>query len=169
MILWLNGPFGVGKSTAARGLVARRARMRLVDTELIGAFLVPILGAADDFQDHPSWRRLVVQALAELDPAVPGGLVVPQTVVDRAVWEELRAGLADRGVRLRPVVLDVERTEHARRIDGDAVEAGARAWRHRRRADYDAALPWLRQDADVVDTTGLDPVALVDELDRRIR
>ena len=62
-VIWLNGAFGVGKTTVARALAAELPGALLVDPEDIGRTLRRIIPAAvrtSDFQDIPSWRRITV-------------------------------------------------------------------------------------------------------------
>lgn len=59
MIVLVNGPFGIGKSTTA-ALIAERRNARLIDLELVGT-LVRAFGVAPqpDYQDSPVWSALV--------------------------------------------------------------------------------------------------------------
>ena len=47
VIVWLNGTFGVGKSTTSRDLVARWSGSRVFDPEWVGYML------ANNLADHP--------------------------------------------------------------------------------------------------------------------
>jgi hypothetical protein len=63
MILFINGPFGVGKTSVARLLVHKMPRSMLYDPEMIGAVLHRVLGPfgkAEDYQDYALWRPLLV-------------------------------------------------------------------------------------------------------------
>lgn len=61
LIVWLNGPFGVGKTTTAE-LVTERSGWRLFDPEHVGYLLAGNLQdlGHDDFQDlvEDYWREL---------------------------------------------------------------------------------------------------------------
>src|SRR5712692_9841016 len=69
VLIWLNGPFGIGKSSAAEALVERLPDSLLFDPELLGSMLRRILSridSAEDYQDLPPWRSLlpvIVEAL----------------------------------------------------------------------------------------------------------
>jgi hypothetical protein len=115
-----------------------------------------------DFQDHPPWRTLVVETAAQILGYVGGTLVIPQSVLVRSYWAELTAGLAKAGVPVRHFVLHAETEVLARRIEQDTVEI--RQWRLDHLADYAAALPWLREAGEVVETVGVTP----DEVAARI-
>jgi hypothetical protein len=159
MIVWLNGTFGVGKTTTSKKLTALLPGARIFDSESVGSMLQPVLTdiPVRDFQDHPPWRTLVVQTATQLLRYVGGILVVPQSVLVRSYWAELAAGLAEAGVPVRHFVLHADPAELTRRIEHDSQEAGARQWRLDHIADYTAALPWLREEGRVVDTAGVTP------------
>jgi hypothetical protein len=158
VIVWLNGTFGVGKTTTARALLPLLPGSRIFDSEYVGFMLRHVLTEpVRDFQDWPPWRSLVVRTAVDVLDFVGGTLVVPQSVLVEAYAREIFAGLAGHGVPVRHVVLHAEDDELVRRIDGDTVEAGAREWRIDHLADYRAAVPWLHAAADVVDTGGRTP------------
>jgi len=67
VIIWLNGPFGVGKTTVARIIVERLESTLLYDPELFGATLRAVLApmdVPDDFQELKAWPALVVRTAA---------------------------------------------------------------------------------------------------------
>ncbi|MGQ0717994.1 MAG: hypothetical protein ACT4NP_11930 [Pseudonocardiales bacterium] len=66
-------------------------------------------------------------------------------------------GLAEAKISVRHVVLHATEEELVRRIQADTVEVSARQWRLEHLPAYEAALPWLNQDAEIIDTTGLLP------------
>jgi hypothetical protein len=155
VIIWLNGPFGAGKTTTAQELDHLLPDARIFDPELLGYMLghVPKLPAVDDFQHWPPWRRGVVATATHLLDYLGGVLICPQTVLSEAYWNEFCDGFAAAGVDVRHVVLHAERETLVDRIERDEVEVGARQWRLDHLDRYDAALPWLREAADVIDTT----------------
>ncbi len=164
-VVWLNGPFGVGKSTTSRLLAQARPDWVLLDTERVGELLMPVLGPhrpVPDFQDWPAWRSLTIASIlavsAEFDHRRT--VVVPQTVVVRAYFDELAAGLAGAGLDVAWFTLDVDSGEHRRRIAEDAEMPGS-WWRTQRRADYDTARPWLSELTTLIDTTRLTPEQVV--------
>jgi hypothetical protein len=118
-ILWLNGAFGVGKTTVAKQLTNRR----LVDPERIGFVVRRTFWRGRDYQDVSLWRRLVVLQVRRA--ARRGPIVVPMTVVNRAVYDEVISRLD--GVRL--VALVAPPDEIARRITTDTADPAAAGWR----------------------------------------
>lgn len=167
MIVWINGPFGGGKTTAARLLTARLDRMRVFDPEWVGYLLRDHLRdhEFDDFQDLPSWRRLVPIVAAELHHATGDSLVAVQTVLNPQYWNELALGLQFAKIPLVHVVLDVDERTLRQRIDADQVELAAAEWRLDKIGAFLAARDWLTDAADVVvDTSRLEPDHVVDRI-----
>lgn len=180
MIVWLNGPFGGGKTTTAAELDALLPEAVVFDPESMGPPLVPTLSGIEpvsDFQDWRPWRELAVTALTSLDRYTGRTIVAPQTVVVERYWDEITSGLAAAGVELRAFTLDCSPDEHERRIAGDAVtnatieeitiDDGGVGWRRHRAADYRAALPWLSTRTEVIDTTTLRPAEVAKEVATR--
>ncbi|WUD76496.1 NUDIX domain-containing protein [Streptomyces sp. NBC_00510] len=182
MIVWLNGTFGAGKTTAARELLELLPGSVLYDPELIGSGLRLMLpekrlGEVSDYQELPAWRRLVVDTAAALLAEVGGGpLVVPMTLLRQEYRDEIFGGLAARRITVRHVLLHAEETVLRERIDqradipGDAeASAGVRAWCLDHLPAYQEALPWLTADAHVVDTAGLTSRATAERIAEAIR
>ena len=169
MIVWVNGTFGAGKTSACRELVELLPGSLLYDPELVGRGLVRMLpperaAGLADFQDMPSWRRLVPEVAAALLAEVPGPLVVPMTVLREDYRDEIFGGLASRGLAVHHFVLDAAETILRARIEAHDAHpgepersAGTRHWRLEHLARYRAARRWLSRDAELVDTGGLTP------------
>lgn len=169
MIVWLNGAFGAGKTSAARELVDLIPASTLYDPELIGRGLRRLLpekryGEVSDFQDLPSWRRLVVDTAAALLMEVDGPLVAPMTLLRQEYRDEIFGGLAARGIPVRHVLLHADETILRRRIGEREIAPGDpemsaldRQWCLDHLPAYLAALPWLTRDAHVLDTGALTP------------
>ncbi|MEV6212820.1 NUDIX domain-containing protein [Kitasatospora sp. NPDC051914] len=169
MIVWVNGTFGAGKTTACRELVELLPGSLLFDPEVVGAGLCRMLPAdrlapVADFQDLPSWRRLVPEVAAALLAEVPGPLVVPMALLREDYRDEIFGGLASRGLAVHHFVLDPDETILQRRIaereeyPGDPERNDrVRRWCQDHLPAYRAARRWLGRDAQLVDTTGLTP------------
>jgi len=72
LIVFINGAFGIGKSTVARHLRTRLGGRAIFDPEPLGVFLqhvaqwFPLNGAGtDDFQDLSAWRQRLTGRAAE--------------------------------------------------------------------------------------------------------
>ncbi len=167
MIVWINGAFGVGKTTTA-GLVAGRTDWRVFDPEHVGYLLQSNMAEipVDDFQDLGPWRTLVPLVADEIFLATSNpAMIAVQTVLDEAYWTELRAGFARRDRIVHHVLLDCQPAELRRRIEDDEIEAQAKDWRLDHLDRYAEARRWLIRSADsVLDTTDLDPGAVADRV-----
>lgn len=153
MILWLNGPFGVGKTTTTRALLAARPDARAHDPERLGHVLGRLLRHRGDYQELPSWRRGTVLGVARRAGRSRGGvLVVPMTLQDPDVADEVLGGLRARGRALVHVTLDASPDVLRHRIDTDEREPDARVWRHLQLDRWADARPHLAARGPVVDT-----------------
>lgn len=117
-VLWLNGPFGVGKTTVARLLTGRR----LVDPERIGFVMRRTFWRNRDYQDVALWRRLVARQVRRA--AKRGPIVVPMTIVRRDVLEDLRVPGMRMVVLMAPAAVIASRAAAA-----DDLDPAARQWR----------------------------------------
>ena len=132
MILFLNGPFGVGKTSAARVLVEEIPASMLYDPEVIGCVLQRTLGRVkkvDDYQDSALWRRLVVGVARALRAVSARTLVIPMTVWRRDYFAPIVAGLRRVDQNLRCFRLTASERELKRRIASDSDDTGAYGWR----------------------------------------
>lgn len=160
MIVWLNGTFGVGKTTTSGKLVTDDDQLRHFDPEWVGYMLTNNLPdhAVTDFQQYPSWRRLVPLVADEIIQFTGQYLVAAQSVLVEEYWHGITKGLANLGHEVFHVVLVVDADTLHARIDSDQEEpVRIRPWRHRHVEVYQSALTWLRPAADlVVDTATAD-------------
>ncbi|MCT2591364.1 NUDIX domain-containing protein [Streptomyces sp. N2-109] len=176
MIVWLNGAFGAGKTTAAYELLDLIPGSTLYDPELLGAGLRVMLpkerlGQVDDFQDLPAWRRLVADTAAALLTEIPGPLIAPMTLLRQEYRDEIFGALASRRVPVRHVLLHVEETILRRRIGTRAEREGGSSpdWCLGHLPAYQAALPWITADAHTVDTSRLTPRRTAERVAEAIR
>jgi shikimate kinase len=156
VLIWINGAFGVGKSTTARHLVQVRPDLRLFDPEWVGFLLTAHLEDREiaDFQDLPSWRQLVPVVARHLAQTSGQDLVAVQTVLSERYWSELRHGLAAEGIDVIHVLLDADAATLDARITADRDEPTPNGGAWTTSAVFADARPWLMAAADlVVDTT----------------
>ncbi|MEW1660949.1 MULTISPECIES: NUDIX domain-containing protein [unclassified Streptomyces] len=181
MIVWLNGTFGAGKTSAAHELLDLLPGSTLYDPELLGGGLRSMLPAKrfeeiDDYQDLPSWRRLVVDTAAALLTEVPGPLVTPMTLLRQEYRDEIFGSLAARRIPVQHVLLHAEETilreriAHREEAPGDPeVNASVRRWCLEHLGPYAQSLGWLKSDAHVVDTTELTPRQTAERVAEAVR
>lgn len=167
MIVWINGTFGVGKTTAARELL-KKTNWRVFDPEHVGYLLAGNLRDLefDDFQDLPPWRTLVPAVADEIYRYTsPTAMIAVQSVLVESYWAELVAGLSERRLPVLHVVLECDESEFRRRMESDEAESGALGWRLGHISKFRAARQWLVRSADVVlDTTNLSPESAAEEI-----
>lgn len=151
MIIWINGPFGVGKTT----LAARVPDATVYNPEIIGGFLQRTIGLfrPGDFQDLPAWRSAVVRGIARRR----GTVVVPMSVLNPDYLSELLDGLRARGREVLHITLHASREELTRRIESDTADPAAREWRLAQLERYQHAAAGLAAHGPVINTTGLTP------------
>ncbi|WEH32148.1 NUDIX domain-containing protein [Streptomyces sp. AM 4-1-1] len=169
MIVWVNGAFSAGKTSAARELVDLLPNSTFYDPELTGGGLRHLLprkrlAEVTDFQDLPIWRRLVVDTAAAMLAEVGGVLVVPMTLLRQEYRDEIFGGLASRRISVRHVLLAPEETILRRRIadreetaDDPVRNDRIRQWAYEHIEPYRAALGWITHDAHIIDTSALTP------------
>jgi AAA domain len=165
VLVWMNGPFGVGKTTTAERIREHDPRWRIFDPEHVGYLLrANLVGVTfDDFQDLPAWRRLVPAFAAEVMNQTSDDLIAAQTVLNKQYWRELRSGLAERGITVVHVVLDSDPETLRNRIIADQKESTAVDWRLDPISAYVEARSWLVADPNlVIDTVTVTPDAIVD-------
>lgn len=101
MIVWINGAYGVGKTTAAELLHEKLPESYIFDPEEIGNCVreqKPMSLWRDDFQDYPSWREMTCCLLRELYELYDGVILVPMTVVHPVYLAETVGCLKQEGL-----------------------------------------------------------------------
>ena len=172
MVVFVNGSFGVGKTTVTRLVSARLAGAAIFDPELLGFVLQRARRLAgrpvDDFQDLALWRRLVVAGVRLLR-TVRRTVIVPMAFSNAAYLDEVRSGIA----RFEPEVLHFCLVAPLAVVNERLAHRGARAatadlaWQYRRAAECCA----VHDDpafAEQLPTAGFTPDAVADQLLARI-
>lgn len=184
MIVWVNGAYGAGKTSAARELLDLLPGSTLYDPEVVGTGIGQLLSEkrlqeVTDLQDLRIWRRLVVDTAAALLQEIGGVLVVPATLLRQEYRDEMFGGLASRGIEVRHVLLDPGETILRERVAGrqDAAEEPRAGLGEGRVAGpggdhlpaYRDALSWLGADAHVINTAGLTPRQTAERIAEAVR
>lgn len=119
MLIWINGAFGAGKTTAAYELHRRLPEAYVYDPENIGYFLrknTPPQCHTPDFQDMPQWRLFNYETLKLIAETCPAPVIVPMTLVNPAYYEEIIGRLRAEGVDVRHFVLYASRETILKRL-----------------------------------------------------
>ncbi|MFC3802463.1 AAA family ATPase [Cohnella sp. GCM10012308] len=145
MIVWINGAFGAGKTTAAYELYRRLPGSIVFDPEEAGYYIRARLPGhlhGDDFQDYPMWRTINREMLAYLAARHEGPIIVPMTVVNERYMDELVGALRSSGIRVDHYALTASRETLLRRLR--SRWEGERSWAARQ---IDRCLAGLTREA----------------------
>lgn len=167
VIIWVNGTFGVGKTTTARLVASKSAQLRTFDPESVGFMLRENLNdfPVTDFRDWESWRILTPIVADEVIRFSRQSLIAPQTVLEETYWDEILHGLSDRGHHVFHVLLEADETTMRNRIEADQELAVARQGRLNHLPKFAHARSWMARRADLIlDTTRLSPEQVADQV-----
>ncbi|MFG1825558.1 AAA family ATPase [Microbispora bryophytorum] len=118
MLLWINGPFGGGKTQAAHEIQRRLPGSVICDPEHVGFGLhrmtPPLLRG--DFQDLPAWRQGVYEVLDLALAKHDGTVLAPMTIVEPTYFQETVGRLRERGHDVRHFALLADRETVLRRL-----------------------------------------------------
>ena len=123
MLVWINGPFGGGKTQTACELQRRLARSVVCDPEHIGfglrRMMPPYLRG--NFQDLPAWRHGVIEVLDLVLGRHDGDVIAPMTIIEPAYLREILQAVQDKGHEVRHYALLAERATILRRLRGRSL------------------------------------------------
>ncbi|MBV9599551.1 MAG: AAA family ATPase [Chloroflexi bacterium] len=127
MLIWLNGPFGIGKTSAAEALIRRLPGAIVFDPEPVGLMLCEMYRSVEpveDFQDLQAWHAAVPALVRVLHPSHAAPVVMPMTVWRRDYFTEIMTALraADDDVRCFCLTA-CEQVLRARILGRDPLEA----------------------------------------------
>ncbi|WP_406726209.1 AAA family ATPase [Streptomyces sp. GD-15H] len=118
MLLWINGPFGGGKTQTAYEIHRRLPGSVICDPEHAGFGLRRMLPPElrGDFQDLTSWRQGVVEVLDLALTRHDGVVIAPMTVTDSGYFAETVGRLRELGHDVHHFALLAERETVLRRL-----------------------------------------------------
>ncbi|MCF1599336.1 AAA family ATPase [Streptomyces muensis] len=118
MLLWINGPFGGGKTQTAHEIRRRLPGSVICDPEHAGFGLRRMLPAElrGDFQDLTSWREGVVEVLDLALTKHDGVVIAPMTVTNSDYFAETVGRLRELGHDVRHFTLLAERETVLKRL-----------------------------------------------------
>lgn len=107
MLVWINGPFGGGKTATAFELHRRLPGSVVCDPEHVGYGMRRMLPAPlrGNFQDLPAWRRSVTELLELALARYDGPLIAPMTLIDHDYFDEIIGHLRRDGFAVHHVTL----------------------------------------------------------------
>lgn len=118
MLLWINGPFGGGKTQTAYEIRRRLPGSVVCDPEHAGFGLRRMLPPElrGNFQDLASWRQGVVEVLDLALTKHDGVVIAPMTVTDLGYFDETVGLLREKGHDVRHFTLLAERETVLKRL-----------------------------------------------------
>jgi hypothetical protein len=118
MLLWINGPFGGGKTQTAYEIQRRLPGSVVCDPEHAGFGLRRMLPAElrGDFQDLKAWRQGVVEVLDLALTQHDGVVIAPMTVTDSGYFAETVGRLGELGHDVRHFTLLAQRETVMKRL-----------------------------------------------------
>lgn len=135
MILFINGSFGVGKTTVARILQKRIAGSVLFNPEWAGSVLIrlPIKfrgSGTDDFQDIDLWRKSVVKGVKIFRFFFRETVIVPMAFCRKDYFEEVVGEVCKFDNQLRIFCLTASFETTLKRLEkrGEKIELGEDNW-----------------------------------------
>ncbi|MBP2194515.1 AAA family ATPase [Nocardia goodfellowii] len=168
MLVWINGPFGGGKTQTAFELHRRLPGSVVCDPEMVGFGLHRTMPRKlrTDFQDLPAWRQGVFEVLDLVLREHEGVVIAPMTVVNRTYFAETVGRLRETGHDVRHFALLANRETVLNRLRGRglyglrydrfAVERVDRCLDALRHADF----------AEHIETDHIDVAAVADHIAR---
>ncbi|MBR6709403.1 MAG: AAA family ATPase, partial [Clostridia bacterium] len=126
MIIWINGSFGVGKTTTAKLLQNKLEKAHIYDPEQVGYFLwdnfPPEMARQGDFQDMEIWRSINYQIIRYLHDSYDGDLILPMTLANRQYYDEIIGRLEQDGISVRHFILTAPENKIIERLRGRGDE-----------------------------------------------
>lgn len=170
MVVWLNGPYGVGKSTLAEKLRERTPDSFVFDAEEVGNAVrgntPPERFNGYIFEGYPLWFRFCAELLGEIADRRGRVVYVPMTLVYEDSFGKIAAPLAARGIEARHILLTSTREIVHDRILARGEDEGCWCMEN-----IDLCLDNQRDFRDVirVASVGRTPDELADEVLERIK
>jgi predicted kinase len=172
MVVFINGAFGIGKTTVASLLAAQLPNSTVIDPEPVGlllsrlAVLFPLRERTDDFQDLVSWRRMSIRAIG-FALRFRKTVIVPMTFSNVAYLGEFLAHFRGRKVPAHHFCLTAPYHVVLQRLQSREGRQGANPWVLRRSAECCAAHE-APEFAEHVPTTDHSALAVAKEILERI-
>ena len=109
MIIWISGPYGVGKSTLAEVLADKMENALIFDAELVGDAVRS--NYPDDpygyiYEDYPLWGEFCCKLITDVHNTFHKDILVPMTLLRSTSYENIIKKLRESGVETHLVVLE---------------------------------------------------------------
>jgi hypothetical protein len=123
MLIWINGPFGVGKTATAFELNRRLPGSVVCDPAHVGFGMRRMLPPSlrGNFQDLPAWRNAVTELLSRILAECDVPVIVPMTLVRPGYFDEIIGRLRDEGFEVHHFALLADPATVIRRLRGRSL------------------------------------------------
>ncbi len=109
MIYWINGPYGIGKSTLAEYLHNLNPNSFIFDSETVGNAvrdnLPSQLFKGYIFEEYDLWFKFIIELLIEISSNYDGDIYVPMTLVKPESFSKIKIPLEDKGIKVKHILL----------------------------------------------------------------
>jgi len=109
-IIWINGPYGVGKSTLAEKLHELNPNSFIFDAEEVGNAVrgnIPKeLFNGYIFENYNLWFRNIVELLIEIISKYSGDIYIPMTLVNKDSFNKIANPLKEYGLNVEHILLE---------------------------------------------------------------
>ena len=134
MIIWIDGAYGVGKSTLAEKLHALLPNSFIFDTENVGNAvrdnMPPSVYYSETFEGYPLWFHVCNELLTELTDRFEGVVLVPMTLMLQESFARFAEPLRGRGIEIVHVLLESSKEVIHDRILARGENEGCWCMRH---------------------------------------
>ncbi|MFD8718521.1 AAA family ATPase [Streptomyces sp. NPDC059629] len=107
-VIWINGPYGCGKSTVTHHVAELLPQSMVVDPEDVGHLLwrqLPAQLRQEEFELEPAWAPLTRTLVEQYARAYRRPLVVPMTISRPQVFDDVIGALRRAGTDVRHFTL----------------------------------------------------------------
>lgn len=158
MIIWISGPYGVGKSTLAEAMAAKMKNALIFDAEEVGNAVrenYPDCPYGYIFEDYPLWGEFCYQLLKDIHEKFHVDILVPMTLLREKSYGIIES-LKQNGIETHLVILEASyQTVHDRILArGEEEDCWCMQNIELARAGS-TALPGIRVNTDGVSVEGL--------------
>ena len=134
MIYWLNGAYGVGKTTVAEALQPLLRNAHIFDPEMVGNGIrdnYPDSLFCETYEEYPIWLETNYKLLKDLYERYDGDVIAPMTLLQESSYTAIIGRLLGDGIPARYIYLDAdEATLKHRMIDSGREEPDSWCVRH---------------------------------------
>lgn len=109
MIYWINGAYGVGKSTLAQYLHVKNPKSFIFDAEAVGNAvrdnMPKELFNGYIFENYELWFKTILDLLLEITSKYDGDIYIPMTLVYPDSFAKIKIPLEDKGIKIKHILL----------------------------------------------------------------